>query len=732
MPLSVARGLALLACLLAAATAAAQVTGQPSASPPGSLPSGNYAPGASRPANRAATALPNDDPFGPQSGQAQGARQTAIAPPNDDPFATKSVQARPARAAAPLYITGQTDVVIPFTVNATDAKGRPPAKVRIYVSLDQGRNWDLYQEVRPEDKGFRFRPRRDAEFWFATEIVAADGTTERVDQRVAQMRLIIDTEKPRIQLIPQLDHSGKLHLTWNAADTYLDSRSCKVEWQDPSTGQWQRVSPTGTSADAAGNQRGQVNARGTITPTAGATSIVLRAEVGDTAGNKTFISKQFELQPATDGGHPSILPSAPGGGALAQRWTPEQNDPYTRQPLGADPAAPRMQPNTALADVRSSNTLPPPRDPSQAPEDPRDSQSPQLVRNPFSSTSGIPARGTNTGELLPPADRKPADRIPAERNPLATAAETLPAPFDDNRDPNPTFNGPDNQFRPPAEAVPREAIQRESPPRESLPRETLPRENYSRPEPINPEPIESSPIAPRRVESVSPPLGNRPRMTKSKRFSLDYDIEAVGPEGVADVELWGTADQGQTWARWGSDPDRASPFEVEVSNEAVYGFRIVIVGKNGLASNSPQAGDAADIWVGVDQAKPHARLTGATIAGGEQAGKLEIRWDARDEHFGPRPITLAVSDRAAGPFTPIAAGLPNSGTYYWEFDPRVRRQLFLRLEAQDEAGNLTVDQLTDPISIEGLAPKGRIRDIAPQSDAGPTSAPQAFRSPLFR
>mgnify|MGYP007089163654 CR=1 FL=1 len=180
--------------------------------------------------------------------------------------------------------------------------------------------------------------------------------------------------------------------------------------------------------------------------------------------------------------------------------------------------------------------------------------------------------------------------------------------------------------------------------------------------------------------------------------------------------------------KWGSDPDRVTPFEVEVSNEATYGFRIVIVGRNGLASNTPQAGDAADIWVGVDQAKPQARLTGATIAGGEQAGKLEIRWNAHDDHFSSRPITLAISDRATGPFTPIAAGLPNTGNYFWEFDPRIRRQLFIRLEAQDEAGNLTVDQLTDPILIEGLAPRGRIRDLAPQ----PAGQPQAFRTPLFR
>ena len=85
-------------------------------------------------------------------------------------------------------------------------------------------------------------------------------------------------------------------------------------------------------------------------------------------------------------------------------------------------------------------------------------------------------------------------------------------------------------------------------------------------------------------------------------------METVGPEGLADVELWGTSDGGRTWAKWGSDPDKQSPFDVEVNGEALYGFRVVIVGKSGLASNAPQAGDAADIWVGIDLTRPAARL----------------------------------------------------------------------------------------------------------------------------
>jgi hypothetical protein len=217
-------------------------------------------------------------------------------------------------------------------------------------------------------------------------------------------------------------------------------------------------------------------------------------------------------------------------------------------------------------------------------------------------------------------------------------------------------------------------------------------------------------------------------LTNSRRFSLDYDVEAVGPEGVAEVELWGTIDSGSTWVKWGADPDRASPFDVEVNGEAIYGFRIVIVGKSGLATSSPQPGDAADIWVGIDSTRPAAHLTGAAYGQGEAAGKLDIRWDANDANLGPRPITLAISDRPDGPFAPIAAGLPNTGQYFWEFDPRSPRQIYLRLEVRDEAGNIAIDQLTEPIKVEGLEPKGRIRGFNPAVE----SPRGAFRSPLFR
>jgi hypothetical protein len=230
-------------------------------------------------------------------------------------------------------------------------------------------------------------------------------------------------------------------------------------------------------------------------------------------------------------------------------------------------------------------------------------------------------------------------------------------------------------------------------------------------------PAEPLPVGPEigqsDTEPITPPLGSRPRLTASRRFSLDYDVETVGPEGLADVELWGTSDSGRTWSRWGSDPDKQSPMDVEVNGEALYGFKVVIVGKSGLASTAPHAGDAADIWVGIDLTRPAARLVSAAYGQGNAAGKLDIRWEATDANLAARPVTILISDQPDGSFSPIAAGLPNSGQYFWDFDPRSPRLVYLRLEVRDEAGNVAIDQLTEPIKIEGLQPRGRIRGFEP-------------------
>lgn len=589
--------------------------------------------------------------------------------------------ARPSAAAAskppaesPPYVTRMNDVEIPFSVRSGSTPDSQPAAVRVFVSWDRGTSWHFFEEKKPEEGRFRFKPKQDGEYWFATQTVDRSGKSDNAQQpRQPQLKLVIDTQKPQLLAQASVSRPGEVSLTLSAADPTLQPASLKIEYQDATlaSAAWQavRVDPSAVKSSL-----GQVTGRIDFEPEIAGKSINLRAEVADAAGNVAYYSQRISLSPANT----TRRSESPPPDRTATHWP--SNNPFTPSEAGEE---------RLLA-------------PEQTPDEPR------VVSNPFARQDRLtssPRPGEtaeqlpepNAGESLPPPSHSeafPPTAVPrgvSSEQGLAATEGTLPPPAEDIR-----------------------------------PVETAP-PSSSRPHSTQPEPIPSySPSLPSETETVGTPQGSKPRLTNLRRFSLDYDVESVGPEGLADVELWGTSDGGRTWAKWGSDPDRQSPFDVEVNGESLYGFRVVIIGRSGLASNAPRPGDAADIWVGIDQTRPTARLVSAAYGQGATAGKLDIRWEAADQNLTSRPVTLAIGDRPDGAFTPIAAGLPNSGQYLWEYDPRSPRLIFLRLEVRDEAGNIAIDQLTEPIRIEGLQPKGRIRGFAPGEGGG------AFRSSLFR
>ena len=94
-------------------------------------------------------------------------------------------------------------------------------------------------------------------------------------------------------------------------------------------------------------------------------------------------------------------------------------------------------------------------------------------------------------------------------------------------------------------------------------------------------------------------------------------------------------------------------------------------------------------------------LDGIVLPGGESSTMLH--W--LDLQGLTDPLRLA-----------IAAGLPNAKQYYWSVDPNTPREIYLRLEVRDEAGNTTEHQLVEPISTTGLVPKAFIRSVRPVTD----------------
>ncbi len=199
----------------------------------------------------------------------------------------------------------------------------------------------------------------------------------------------------------------------------------------------------------------------------------------------------------------------------------------------------------------------------------------------------------------------------------------------------------------------------------------------------------------------------------TKRFELNYDINAIDPSGVGQVDLWVTRDRGRTWKLWGFDPDHQSPFPVEVIEEGLYGFRIVVRSKDGLAGRGPNSGDSADMWVLIDVTSPMVRISSVPYGRESEAGKLIINYGVSDANANLRPVHLQWSTNPDGPWTTIAKDLRNESRYVWKPTRNVPQRIFLRAEATDKAGNKGVHNLSQAIDISGLVPRGTIFGVVP-------------------
>lgn len=202
-------------------------------------------------------------------------------------------------------------------------------------------------------------------------------------------------------------------------------------------------------------------------------------------------------------------------------------------------------------------------------------------------------------------------------------------------------------------------------------------------------------------------------LVNARTFDVEYDLQEVGSWGVAKVELWGTQDGGKTWQSYGVDPDNRSPARVTVPSGGTFGFRIVVEGANGVSATAPQSGQEPELIVSVDLQPPTAELLAAEPGEGNLTDSLRIRWKADDENLEPRPIGLFYSSFANGPWSTVAAGLENTGSYVWRIERHIPNRFYLKLEARDTAGNTAAYQTPEPLQLNRPQPTGTLRNVRP-------------------
>jgi hypothetical protein len=196
------------------------------------------------------------------------------------------------------------------------------------------------------------------------------------------------------------------------------------------------------------------------------------------------------------------------------------------------------------------------------------------------------------------------------------------------------------------------------------------------------------------------------RVLNGKRLRLGYQVKANPSGEVVPVELWYTRD-GKTWHRDEGPAQVHSPYLMDLPEEGVYGLTLVPCKAGKSESKPPQPGEPAQFWVAADWTRPAVTMQGVTADVAKNT--LSVRWSARDDHLGSRPITLSWSEQAAGPWTPLAANLANSGSYQGQLPARMPPRFYVRVEASDQAGNVGESHTALPVVLElPAAPKVEI------------------------
>jgi hypothetical protein len=619
--------------------------------------------------------------------------------------------------------TRQNLFSIPFHVDQPGQPDQEPVEVQLHVSVDRGATWHFYSKVQPKRGYFLFRAGGDGQFWFLIRTLDRNGRLRPGETRMPGLRVIVDTTPPKLELKAGRGRAGQVTAEWQVDDPNFDPGSLKIQYRTGENPIWQYVAIDRQDVQGEGAlHRGEVS----WWLPSDASRVEIRAEAADTAENPTVTHAQIagEAPPAA-----ASVPTAPytpvppaiekpadevAQGASQPAWRPS-TDPPAEETWWSRTAS-DLPARDGPADAGPTYTFPP--------------SSNTANPSPYAYAASVTTSEAPSAETTPPGSRHVNQKKPN------TPQKKASPPSAPARDPvgsqdNWTGGVPRYPSTDPAEAssgfAPGEPVAADRP---------IPDQVVAGPESegdsvaiqIHPA-IRNQYVAdessPTRFDTSIVPPGEAVRTVGSRVFELEYDVESVGPSGIACVELWGTRDGGRTWSSFGVDGDNRSPFLVTVQEEGIYGFRVAVKNGAGMGGKKPRSGEKPDLWIGVDETRPTAEILGAEQAGGGRPGQLLIRWKADDAMLEEKPISLYFSDRVGGPWKPVAKDLENSGQYAWSPDGLASQRVFLRLEVRDRAGNMSVSETNVAISPEDLQPVVRIREVHPL-DRSAETPPQRY------
>ena len=122
--------------------------------------------------------------------------------------------------AADLIFFAHPQFKIPFRY----PKNVDIAQIKLYVSNDQGRNWQFCANADSAERYFEFRSPQDGAYWFAVQTVDSQGRLfpKKIDDLIVNMKVVVDTKPPTVNVKPLAPRECEVGVLWTVMDENLD------------------------------------------------------------------------------------------------------------------------------------------------------------------------------------------------------------------------------------------------------------------------------------------------------------------------------------------------------------------------------------------------------------------------------------------------------------------------------------------------------------------------------
>jgi hypothetical protein len=144
-----------------------------------------------------------------------------------------------AAAIEPVYWR-QRVFLIPYQSATQDRFAGQIDKVQLLVSRDGSGDWAVLQEAQPHVRGFSYHAPVDGDYAFALRTSDRKGNLTPTVVTQPQLRVIVDTTAPVLQLSAALDATGRIIVRYEGRDLQLKPESLRLEAQAGGSA-WERI-----------------------------------------------------------------------------------------------------------------------------------------------------------------------------------------------------------------------------------------------------------------------------------------------------------------------------------------------------------------------------------------------------------------------------------------------------------------------------------------------------------